>query len=156
MSSKDYKDKWAEIRQAALVRDQHQCQNCRKSQQDAEALEVHHIVPRSKGGSNRLSNLKTLCKECHNAVHGDEIAPTIEIASSRDMSNDEFTWFRHFLKEIIPAIASDHKVRIEPIFIEETNTWNVPVADIKLLDEQINNHDEIEIYHSPTLETFQQ
>lgn len=154
MSSKDYNNKRAEIRKAALVRDEHSCQNCPKSQENAEALEVHHVVPRSAGGSNRLSNLKTLCKECHEAVHGDGFAPTVEIASSREMSNDEFTLFRHFVKEMLPAVASEHKVRIEPIFIDETGTWNVPVADMKLLDEQINNQEDIEIYNSPTLDTF--
>jgi hypothetical protein len=154
MSSTDYKNKWAETRKAALVRDQHRCQNCRKSREDASVLQVHHIVPQGEGGSNRLSNLKTLCRECHRAVHGDTIAPTVEIASSREMNEEEFEWFKHFIKEILPAIASEYKVRIEPIFIEKTGTWNVPVADMKLLDEQINNRDDVNRYKSPTLDTF--
>jgi len=70
------------------------------------------------------------------------------------MNEEEFTWFKHFMKEILPAIASEYKVRIEPIFIEETRTWNVPVADMKLLDEQINNRNDVELYKSPTLDAF--
>lgn len=32
----------------------------------------HHIVPRSKNGSNTLGNIVGLCCHCHNAVHKDE------------------------------------------------------------------------------------
>jgi len=28
-------------------------------------LHVHHVVPRSEGGTNDLSNLVTLCSRCH-------------------------------------------------------------------------------------------
>ncbi|MBT8217885.1 MAG: HNH endonuclease [Acidimicrobiia bacterium] len=34
-------------------------------------LEIHHIVPRSEGGTHDLANLTTLCWwHHHNAVHG--------------------------------------------------------------------------------------
>jgi len=65
------------------------------------------------------------------------------------MSSEEFTMFRHFIKEMLPAVVSKHKVRIEPIFIEETNSWNIPVADLKLLDDQISGDEDIRIYDSP-------
>ena len=32
---------------------------------------VHHIVSLSEGGTNDLSNLKALCKECHHKYHKD-------------------------------------------------------------------------------------
>jgi len=70
------------------------------------------------------------------------------------MNEKEFTWFKHFMKKIFPAIASEYNVRIEPIFIEETGTWNVPVADLELLDEQIENCNNVKSYKSPTLDTF--
>lgn len=43
-----------------------ECGNC-----DAvEGLHIHHIVPLSFGGSNRLSNLVRLCTGCHSKAHG--------------------------------------------------------------------------------------
>lgn len=34
--------------------------------------EYHHIVPQSKNGSNIVSNIAGLCKECHSLVHKDD------------------------------------------------------------------------------------
>lgn len=48
-------------------------------QQDGQCLlcgqpieHYHHIVPRSKNGSNTLENIVGLCRHCHDAVHKDE------------------------------------------------------------------------------------
>lgn len=38
------------------------------------ALDIHHIVPRSKGGSNEPANLVLVCKNCHARIHGRAIA----------------------------------------------------------------------------------
>lgn len=45
-----------------LKRDGYRCRICRNA--DAE-LEVDHIMPVSRGGSDRLDNLQTLCKACN-------------------------------------------------------------------------------------------
>ncbi len=52
---------WREIRQEALRRDNHRCQVCGKEHSD----QVHHVIPRSQGGTNDLLNLITLCGQCH-------------------------------------------------------------------------------------------
>ena len=33
-------------------------------------LHFHHLIPKSKGGSDEESNLLTLCHECHAKIHG--------------------------------------------------------------------------------------
>lgn len=43
-----------------------ECANCESS----EDLHIHHIVPLSLGGSNRITNLARLCSECHSKAHG--------------------------------------------------------------------------------------
>ena len=55
------------VRAAVLARDRHRCTTpgCRS----VHFLEVHHVVPRSRGGSNRAENLATLCSRCHGFVH---------------------------------------------------------------------------------------
>jgi len=40
------------------------CQLCGSGPKDSP-LEVDHIVPRSKGGSNEMSNLQVLCRPCN-------------------------------------------------------------------------------------------
>ena len=59
---------WTTIRQAVLVRDKHRCVECHTPCASDEA-DVHHLVPRSAGGSDEPSNLVTLCDGCHAAHH---------------------------------------------------------------------------------------
>lgn len=61
---------YANAREHALVRDNYTCQCCGKKNCRVEA---HHIVYRSKNGSNDLENYVTLCEDCHRAVHLGEI-----------------------------------------------------------------------------------
>lgn len=66
-----YPSDWDTRRQKTYNRDNYTCQNCGRKggiRGDAE-LHAHHIVPVSSGGSHQLSNLKTLCAECHSKVH---------------------------------------------------------------------------------------
>ena len=54
------------VKQAVLSRDNYTCQNCGEK---TGKLEVHHILFRSKGGSNRMDNLVVLCQDCHKKIH---------------------------------------------------------------------------------------
>ena len=60
---------YANAREHALVRDKYTCQCCGKKNCRVEA---HHIVFRSKNGSNDLENYVTLCEDCHKEVHSGE------------------------------------------------------------------------------------
>ena len=61
---KNFMASWQEIRIQILQRDGYKCQSCGKR----TSGQVHHIIPRSKGGSNELSNLMVLCGKCHMLV----------------------------------------------------------------------------------------
>ncbi len=65
-------------RSAVLLRDGHCCRvrGCDR----ASFMAVHHLKARSKGGSNRVENLITLCSGCHHHSHerGGEVAPLRE------------------------------------------------------------------------------
>ncbi len=65
VSAPDYPEDWQSFRENALARDSYRCRNCGSTQD----LDVHHIVPLSRGGTNHLDNLVTLCRRCHTGVH---------------------------------------------------------------------------------------
>jgi ATP-dependent DNA helicase RecQ len=59
---------WTKVREGVLLRDNHQCVECGTRCRDADA-DVHHLLPRSAGGTDEPSNLVTLCDGCHAAHH---------------------------------------------------------------------------------------
>ncbi len=63
---------YANTKAYVLTRDTYTCQKCRGKSRDRR-LEVHHIVFRSEQGSDEESNLLTLCKTCHDSLHGGKI-----------------------------------------------------------------------------------
>lgn len=80
-----YGPEWHSQRRKALQRDDYECQSCGLSrEQNREQwdkdLEVHHIQPirtfADTSEANQLSNLITLCTECHTKHEHDE--PTVE------------------------------------------------------------------------------
>ncbi len=62
------------LRNSILFRDDYTCQLCNKNLfKDANvSLQVHHIIFESKGGTNKPSNLITLCTKCHTQANHKE------------------------------------------------------------------------------------
>lgn len=52
---------WDQIRKTVFTRDNYTCRSCGRKNN----LTVDHIVQLSRGGSNNLENLQTLCRHCH-------------------------------------------------------------------------------------------
>jgi len=67
------------VRRAVLARDRLRCRapGCGRTR----FLEVHHIVPRQRGGSNQPKNLVTLCGACHRLWHERGIGAVVEVAA---------------------------------------------------------------------------
>lgn len=55
---------WAKKRFKVLERDGFRCQYCWKNGRDV-SLEVDHVIPKSKWGTDELTNLITCCRECN-------------------------------------------------------------------------------------------
>lgn len=53
------------LRHIVLERDKFRCQDCGASPSTGAVLEVDHTIPVSKGGTNDMSNLRTLCSDCN-------------------------------------------------------------------------------------------
>jgi hypothetical protein len=77
------------VRRAVLVRDGYRCRapGCTGTR----FLEVHHRVPRARGGTNRPDNLITLCAACHrlrHELHATETPDTPEARGAREAPKD--------------------------------------------------------------------
>src|SRR6476646_2510698 len=59
---------WGTVREAVLKRDNYKCVECGTPSGTTES-DVHHLLPRSAGGTDEPSNLVTLCDGCHAAHH---------------------------------------------------------------------------------------
>ena len=53
------------MRHEVFKRDNYTCVECGARKDDGATLHVDHIVPVSKGGSDELDNLQTLCSDCN-------------------------------------------------------------------------------------------
>lgn len=74
---------WNKLRQAALVRDNYECQQCKREgrvhvdsikvqgEKKSVELNVHHIrtIEEHPEYAMELDNLETLCLDCHNKAH---------------------------------------------------------------------------------------
>ena len=88
VSGKEYQDggqkDFYNVKSAVLNRDNYTCQIC--GEKDTR-LEVHHIQFRSKGGSNRMDNLVTLCRNCHKQIHSGGLVFDKKIKSFKHASH---------------------------------------------------------------------
>jgi len=66
-----------EVRYLVLERDKFSCQACGRKAGDNVKLTIDHHIPTSKGGTNGLENLVTLCYDC-NQGKGDKIIKTLK------------------------------------------------------------------------------
>ncbi len=67
LDNQDYGVDWESLRENVLTRDDRECQEsdgyCKG------VLQIHHIIPLSRGGANDQNNLITLCKYHHSLKH---------------------------------------------------------------------------------------
>lgn len=94
----NYPPDWDERRITIITHAGGKCRSCGAKTQ----LHIHHRIPLSKGGTNKLENLIPLCEKCHSKAH-----------SNRDLNqtyNKAETAFQRRLEEIHAAIKTQKKI----------------------------------------------
>jgi hypothetical protein len=79
----DDKKSWDKLRKLIIKRDHQTCLRCDKRGRIRD-LTVHHVIPRSEGGLDVLSNLITLCAKCHDYVELNDLRNRASIIGSYD------------------------------------------------------------------------
>ena len=86
------------------ARDNFTCWNC----DSHEHLEVHHIVQRKDGGSDRPANLITLCEKCHTNHHNGKSPLDIPFPENKGFKGaTEMSTMRWFLLDRVRAAHPD-------------------------------------------------
>ena len=66
---------WKRLRQVVIRRDQGLCQQCKRDGKIRSGTDVDHIVAKSRGGTDDMSNLELLCRSCHASKTARESLP---------------------------------------------------------------------------------
>lgn len=67
---------WEDARDGAMTRSGGQCEGRIMLVCSMGAAQVHHVIPRGRGGTHDLINLVALCEPCHSWVHANPVAAT--------------------------------------------------------------------------------
>ena len=63
--ARGYGAQWDRLRARVLARDKRLCLSCKELGIATPATEVDHIIPKSQGGTDSITNLQSICKDCH-------------------------------------------------------------------------------------------
>lgn len=88
-----------------LNRDGYKCHICKTKKQGVR-LDVHHIIFKSKGGSDEQENLITLCHNCHTKLHNGDVKLTLkgkpkgQLNHATQMNSIRTQLLKHYPKSI--------------------------------------------------------
>lgn len=113
---------WRQKREQRLKIDDYQCCGCGRS--DLQ-LHVHHIVPDTNGGVDRIENLRTLCYNCHNKTHIDDVTP---LSGRSNSSTASYIPTIHTMQEFFSTVTHPFDKAILLLFAKTGVKVNEAVA----------------------------
>lgn len=136
-------------------RDNFKCQYCGKTS-DEVILEIDHVIPKSKGGTNDYDNLITSCRECNRGKSNHEIIqPRLK---SNLCKCDEYSKEIGTISKEISDLTSKLKKLTVRYFELEIKSYQCEIKDLLELYEQYTP-DNIRYepdYKGQTLEEYKQ
>ena len=137
--------KWAELRDQALQRDEFHCVICN----NPHNLEVHHLRYPDVLGTELISDLMTLCRECHKNLEEYKKGHKASLRKTewRPPQKDVKYWIKAKTKEDANRIVqyNDQNDRSNKVFtyLQDENTAKMIWVSDKVL-EQLRQTEEIE------------
>ena len=124
---------WVSIREAVLRRDNYKCVECGTPCRSAEA-DVHHLLPRSAGGTDEPSNLVTLCDGCHAAHH-----PKLAGRLARRAMEKWAVWLALWLdrRRAIPDASRNFGAALRLFGLERFRDGQLPVVQAALCGQSV-------------------
>ena len=114
-------------------RDNCTCQYCHGKSKDRR-LEVHHLIHRRDGGSNRPENLITLCKTCHDKYHAGKIKLTSVKPKTGFRGAAFMTSSRWTLVDRLKAEYGDDKVGVTYGYITKCDREDAGLEKVHYID----------------------
>jgi hypothetical protein len=113
----------AGLRWEILARDQFTCRYCGKSPSThpGTVLEVDHIYPRAKGGTDERANLVAACSDCNRGKR-DKLLPMHEDDQPKNLVTPEER--NAFLVHMWAGIAGPPPCRTDCRFCAEPGPWS--------------------------------
>lgn len=81
---------WKLLCQNVYERDKGKCRSCHSR----ETLQAHHLMFRSRGGNDEMSNLALLCQLCHADVHNHNLVVQNEKGGAEIDGNKKLVFIR--------------------------------------------------------------
>ena len=125
---------YANVKAYVKARDGFTCQSCGSH----EHLEVHHIIQRKDGGSDRPANLITLCDRCHENHHTGKKPLDIPFPENRGFkSATEMSTMHWFLLDRLKATHPDIPVEQTYGYITNWNRSNLKLEKSHAVDARV-------------------
>jgi len=154
ISGKDYQQgsmyEYQNKRNYLMSRENGKCQFCGKDFK-GQSSHIHHITPRSKGGTDKTNNLAILHKKCHEELHAKHLEKTLKKNKQfkdatfmniiqhkfQEVLDCEITFgYETFIKRKELGILKSHS---NDAFVIANDTNNKRVKEIQVIQKKKNN-----------------
>jgi 5-methylcytosine-specific restriction endonuclease McrA len=150
---------WISMKVFLLIQQKNKCARCKKKL-TASTISIHHIIPRSEGGTNDIKNIIGLCVNCHNVIEPknlkrEDIVKYYKRRKFKNIAskNDWHLWvyggFNRFLKNEKRIIIEEREEEVKYSYPENVvlhkEIFKKGIIDIKLVYNPVKKAKKVEI-----------